>query len=509
MKNIVQKLSKSSPYAVATSESQKDIFDYLHIQTDIEKEYVDTLRKLTEKRIIFLCGSSGDGKSAIMTRYEKEFDDRYEFHLDATHSFSPTESAFERLDKVFDNYKIGNKSLVVGVNIGILINYSKYRKENHGDIKSIIQEYLNESPKVIGEIVFINFEEYPKFESSKDIITSKFLKEIFQKITMISHKNPFYLIYQKGKEKKTILCKNYELLSMESIQDRIIELIVLTHLKYNQFLTARAILDFIYTLLSEEKLLINILFEDSNHEIIKNIRKEDPCLKRDEAIDRFIIKQTNREKNKELNLFLQEIELQDLTPCSILRLFYLLINQEYSNNYHKKFFKNKILIDKYIKILLSHNRFDDSQEVQNFYKDLRKAMFLYINRHKPELTNTLIILESKDFYITVDAKIVRDKRKIQEEKSIKLKSFNCYLLVNEKSIEPIEITFNIYKMIQDINRGYVPNKYDRNNLIIFKEFIDRIIEEIKISNRLIVIDKNNKRYIFNEIDDREIEVEEI
>jgi len=82
-------------------------------------------------------------------------------------------------------------------------------------------------------------------------------------------------------------------------------------------------------------------------------------------------------------------------------------------------------------------------------------------------------------------------------------------LVNEKSIKPIEITFNIYKMIQDINRGYVPNKYDRNNIIIFKEFIDRIIEEIKVSNKLHIIDKNNNHYIYNEIDDSEIEVEKI
>ena len=509
MKTIIRKLSKSSPYAVVTSKNKKDIFDYLHIETNIEKDYVNILKNLTEKRVIFLCGSSGDGKSAIITRYQKKFEDRYDFHLDATHSFSPKETAFERLDKVFDDYKISEKSLVIGINIGILINYAKYKIENHNDIKQIINKYLKSYKKEIEDIIFINFEEYPKFESANDIIISKFLKGIFKKITLVSDKNPFYITYQKDKENRTILSKNYELLSMESIQDRIIELIVLTHLKYNQFLTARSILDFIYTLLSSEKLLINILFEDTNSEIIKHIKNEDPCLQRDEVIDRFIIKQTNKEEDLELNIFLKKIELQDLTPCGILRLFYLLNSQNYANNYHKKFFKSKLLIDKYIKILISHNSFDDNKEVQDFYKEFKKAIFLYINRDKPELTNRLIILKSNDFYITVDANIVRDKRKIQEEKSIKLKSFDCYLLVNEKIIKPIEITFNIYKMIQDINRGYVPNKYDRNNLIIFKEFIDRIIDKIKVSNKLSFIDKNNNHYIYNEIDDSEIEVEKI
>ena len=71
MRQIIEKLSKASPYAVATDSNEKDIFKYLHIETDIEKEYIKTLKGLKEKRVIFLCGSSGDGKSAIITRTQK------------------------------------------------------------------------------------------------------------------------------------------------------------------------------------------------------------------------------------------------------------------------------------------------------------------------------------------------------------------------------------------------------------------------------------------------------
>jgi DNA phosphorothioation-dependent restriction protein DptF len=331
MKVIIQKLSKSSPYAVATPKSKKDVFDYLHIETNIEREYIATLENLKEKRVIFLCGSSGDGKSAIITRSQNRFEGSCEFHLDATHSFNPNESAFERLDKVFDNHEESKKSLVVGINIGILINYSKYNEAHHSSLKNILKEYLSQYQKELGEISFINFEEYPKFESAKSGISSKFLKEIFQKITISSEDNPFYQAYINGKDKKTILCKNYELLSMENVQDKIIELIVLTHLKYNQFLTARSILDLIYTLLSEDKLLIDVLFENRTNSIIKNIRYEDPCLKRSETIDRFIIKQTNREVDKELHLFLKDLDIQNLNPDTMLRLFYLLGNVEQYN----------------------------------------------------------------------------------------------------------------------------------------------------------------------------------
>ena len=512
MKQLIQKLSKSSPYAVATAKSKKDIFDYLHIETDIEKEYVNTLERLTDKKVIFLCGSSGDGKSAIITRSQNRFKDRCEFHLDATHSFSPNETALERLDKVFDDYQRGDKSLVIGINIGILINYSEYRNDVNFQIKKSIKEYLKISKKEIDDTIFINFEYYPKFENSDNKIGSKFLKDIFQKVTSSSSDNPFYQAYLKGKEKHiTFSCYNYELLSKDSVQDKIIELIVLSHLKYNQFLTARAILDFIYTLLSDKKILSDTLFENCSNLIIKNIAKEDPCLKRSEVIDRFIIKQTSKEEDTQLHLFTQELNLlnKELSPCSLLRLFYLLNAEDVSNNYHKQFFQGGSLIEKYIKLLISHNRGEDSDDVKSFYRELKNALFLYINRNRLNQQKELIILESNDAYITIEVDIRRDKKKITSKSSQKLKSFKCYILANEKTIKPIDITFNIYKMLQEINNGYRPNKYDKNSLIIFNEFVERIIDEIKVSDKLIIHSKDAQRYIFREIDEDEIEVDKI
>jgi len=512
MKDIIQKLSKSSPYAVATAKSEKDIFDYLHIETDIEKEYVNTLEKSIEKKVIFLCGSSGDGKSAIITRTQKEFEDRYNFHLDATHSFSPHETALERLDKVFDNYQKGDKSLVIGINIGILINYSKHNKDIHFQIKESIRKYLQQSKREINDTIFINFEDYPKFENVDNKIGSKFLKDIFQKVTSSSSKNPFYQAYLKGKEKhKTLLCDNYELLSKESVQERIIELIVLSHLKYNQFLTARAILDFIYTLLSDKRLLSDTLFENRTNLIIKNIAKEDPCLERSEVIDKFMITETNREENSELLSFCQDLNLADktLNSCSLLRVFYLLNYQDVSNNFHKQFFQGSSLTEKYIRLLIAHNKGEDCDAVKSFYKELKNALFLYINRNRLNRQKELIVLESYDVFVTIEVDIRRDKKKITSMKSHKLKSFECCIFANEKSIKPIEITFNIYKMLQDINNGYRPNKYDKNSLIIFNEFVERVIDEVKVSNKLIINTKEGKIFTFRKIDEDEIEVDEI
>lgn len=53
----------------------------------IEEEVNSIISALskTTKKIAFLCGSSGDGKSEMLTRCKKKLDSRVKFHLDATH----------------------------------------------------------------------------------------------------------------------------------------------------------------------------------------------------------------------------------------------------------------------------------------------------------------------------------------------------------------------------------------------------------------------------------------
>ncbi|WP_068750358.1 DNA phosphorothioation-dependent restriction protein DptF, partial [Oleiphilus sp. HI0123] len=87
-------LSKSSPHAVTTSGDPVDpivkrIKDYLFVETDIERAFRAKLESIASNEIVFLCGSSGDGKSEILTRYRNQYESTIEFHLDATHSFEP------------------------------------------------------------------------------------------------------------------------------------------------------------------------------------------------------------------------------------------------------------------------------------------------------------------------------------------------------------------------------------------------------------------------------------
>lgn len=92
LREVLGVLSKSSPYAVKTerlsilSNELDTVKDYLYIKTDIESDFHTHLTSIAygEKKVIFLCGSSGDGKSEILTRYSQNFSKRARLHIDAT-----------------------------------------------------------------------------------------------------------------------------------------------------------------------------------------------------------------------------------------------------------------------------------------------------------------------------------------------------------------------------------------------------------------------------------------
>lgn len=93
LREALNVLKKSSPQAVEVErpDRSRDILKkYLYIETSIERDFRKRLESIESGQIIFLCGSSGDGKSAILTRYSNEYAHKANFHLDATHSSAPT-----------------------------------------------------------------------------------------------------------------------------------------------------------------------------------------------------------------------------------------------------------------------------------------------------------------------------------------------------------------------------------------------------------------------------------
>ena len=280
-------MSKSSPYAVSTerntalSTDLDEVKKYLRLTTDIETDFEKALKSLssTDKKIIFLCGSSGDGKSEILTKYSKDYESRADFHLDATHSFHPNDSAIETLDKLFTNFEHSPKPLVVGINIGMLGNYAE--EGTASEIAESIKAFLDK--KVTPENhIYLNFEDYPKFTLEITGHTSKFVKDLLQKLTAKSDNliRQYYDVELQKQEPDRRLCANYTLLEREEVQDVIIDLLFKTRLMKDQFLTARALLDFIFHLLAGPAYLFDNLFQKGDNELANIIAEFDPSSKR-------------------------------------------------------------------------------------------------------------------------------------------------------------------------------------------------------------------------------------
>jgi DNA phosphorothioation-dependent restriction protein DptF len=516
-------LSKSSPSSVTSfgnaSPIDKEIKDYLYIETPIERDFKLLLDSLTDtKHVIFLAGSSGDGKSEILTRAQTAYCENFIFHLDATHSFQPNQNAIETLNSKFSDYKISNKSLVIGINIGMLGNYVEEGASEYSDIKDAIRNFLNGKKNFNKECLFINFEDYPKFILSKNDISSDFISVLMERITSKDENNPFYKSYLVEKyDQDSSIYINYRILQEPIVQNEIILLLVKARLKYDQFLTVRTILDFIYCLLNDSGNLFDNIFSKSANELSNTLRHFDPCAIRSKAIDQFLIKRSVGIKEPEFdqfkNHFKERFNIDNLSPPAWIRVFFIFREFEMGNNYHISF-KNDFncdLFKRYFDIWELNQNFLSSNEekikLRSFYHDnFIAALLKFANRFYAQLTKEhLIDLGDYNGYrLAGSAEFRADLKRIEDESQKRLTNFNIYLKIGDKELSSIPVSVNFLELIFKINHGYRPNKHDKNTIIILDEIIDEVVRIVRKNKQLFVINGQTQWTLKFAKDDQEI-----
>ncbi|EGN74192.1 DNA phosphorothioation-dependent restriction protein DptF [Idiomarina sp. A28L] len=531
LREVLSVLSKSSPYAVKTdrepveSDDLDAVKDYLYVETDIEQDFHNQLKSLNaaaEKKVIFLCGSSGDGKSEILTRYSKQYQHKAHFHLDATHSFGPKETAIERLDKVFSDYDIGTQSLVVGINTGMLGNYSE--EGANEQFKQAIKSFLQKS-EVNDEFVFLDFEQYPKFKMDAHFYSSKFTEQLLQRITAQDNN----IIRQFFDEEKvlpihdTTLCLNFELLSIPSVQRIVVESLFKARLMKDQFLTARALLDFVYHLFSGDSYLSENLFTCSESEIVAKIADFDPALLRTKLIDQFVLSHKLGINDNEFESFKSTLkdrgfDLRKLrSPESNIRLFYVLQHEDIGNNYHHRFqadFSDSLL-DKYSTIWRLHRTPEAPEakhEIRVFYRDvLLTAISKFNNRNAPQLSKDELLLATRGgFHIAAHVDIKQDNSAIKlaaaaEQEHVGF--FHACLKVDEQPIKKVAININLLGLLYRICEGYQPNKHDKNAVVLLDELVEELHERASKAKTLLVLRDSTRLRVYDaEGDGSELEV---
>ncbi|HDP8299043.1 TPA: DNA phosphorothioation-dependent restriction protein DptF [Escherichia coli] len=511
-------LAKSSSFSVTTvTHRQKDEFDQLKEQLFVKQEIETELQLYLDVakpgEIIFLCGSSGDGKSEILTRCKSNprYQQRFSFHLDATHSFAPRQSAIDALNDLFSNHHQYSSPLLIGINTGMLANFAREGAECHLAIRTAIDSFLSADqeesrPYRSGHCSFFDFEHYPKFQFNEKKQYSSFIKTLLDNLTRNDDSNLFQFIFRHDETVNPELKEvaNYKLLCLPGVQDVLITQLFKARLIKDQFVTTRTLLDFLHHLLMGPGYLFDNLFTGAENDLIKKVSDFDPARLHTYEIDQFILRYELGLVDPELDDFLAALaplhirfDRQCVNPgdaASLIRLFWLLQDESLGNNYHQKFsvFFNESLFEHYSEIWHLHkNYIADSEQkkaLNRFYtSELIAGIQRYANRKAPELS-----MQKEEFFlgeyggvkITAPVELKPDWEAIRNKNTAHPTGFDVHLKVGQNSLLPVRIGLNLFELLNKLNNGYRPNKYDKNAIVLLDEIVDLITEQAKSSSEI-------------------------
>ncbi|HGC0756195.1 TPA: DNA phosphorothioation-dependent restriction protein DptF [Escherichia coli] len=511
-------LAKSSSFSVTTvTHRQKDEFDQLKEQLFVKQEIETELQRYLDVakpgEIIFLCGSSGDGKSEILTRCKSNprYQQRFSFHLDATHSFAPRQSAIDALNDLFSNHHQYSSPLLIGINTGMLANFAREGAECHLAIRTAIDSFLSADqeesrPYRSGHCSFFDFEHYPKFQFNEKKQYSSFIKTLLDNLTRNDDSNLFQFIFRHDETVNPELKEvaNYKLLCLPGVQDVLITQLFKARLIKDQFVTTRTLLDFLHHLLMGPGYLFDNLFTGAENDLIKKVSDFDPARLHTYEIDQFILRYELCLVDPELDDFLAALaplhirfDRQCVNPgdaASLIRLFWLLQDESLGNNYHQKFsvFFNESLFEHYSEIWHLHkNYIADSEQkkaLNRFYtSELIAGIQRYANRKAPELS-----MQKEEFFlgeyggvkITAPVELKPDWEAIRNKNTAHPTGFDVHLKVGQNSLLPVRIGLNLFELLNKLNNGYRPNKYDKNAIVLLDEIVDLITEQAKSSSEI-------------------------
>jgi len=511
-------LAKSSSFSVTTmTHRQKDEFDQLKEQLFVKQEIETELQRYLDVakpgEIIFLCGSSGDGKSEILTRCKSNprYKQRFSFHLDATHSFAPRQSAIDALNDLFSNHHQHSYPLLIGINTGMLANFAREGAECHLAIRTAIDSFLSADqeesrPYRSGNCSFFDFEHYPKFQFNEKKQYSSFIKALLDNLTRDDDSNLFQFIFRHDETVNPELKEvaNYKLLCLPGVQNVLITQLFKARLIKDQFVTTRTLLDFLHHLLMGPGYLFDNLFTGAENDLIKKVSDFDPARLHTYEIDQFILRYELGLVDPELDDFLAALaplhirfDRQSVNPgdaASLIRLFWLLQDESLGNNYHQKFsvFFNESLFEHYSEIWHLHKNYTaDSEQkkaLNRFYtSELIAGIQRYANRKAPELS-----MQKEEFFlgeygggkITAPVELKPDWEAIRNKNTAHPTGFDVHLKVGQNSLLPVRIGLNLFELLNKLNNGYRPNKYDKNAIVLLDEIVELITEQAKSSSEI-------------------------
>ncbi|KAF7781826.1 hypothetical protein PRUB_b1166 [Pseudoalteromonas rubra] len=511
LKEALSVLSKSSPYSVSTLRTGEQPEDYkykeyLYIKPQIAIDFEALLLDSPEGSLLFLCGSSGDGKSEILTRLcnKPEFQDVV-FHLDATHGKTQHGTAVESLDELFDEQKQQQHKLAVGINIGMFQKFIKFGSDKHSDIKVLFSKFLenrHEKGYQIENAYFYDFESYPRLHFDKGGVKSEFVFSYLKNLTKECDSNPFYELYLSEKEKENQIAYNFQIISLSEFQSALVYLFGLIRLHDEQFLIPRLFVDFIYQLITTENDdgIIGNIFTCLDNQLSEKIVGQDPLQSSSQKLDSFLLALATgslSENTLESINYLQKMAGCKLSKNNLIRFAWVL-NKELGDLYPESQLNNLInneVLESYCALyeILIKSEFNE-EEVDLLIGILEENLLAdvanYVNRKvNTDVSGFVISRELKDFAICNKIEAEIDLDWLEENKLKAPDIMPIRFLVNGDEAVTLNLDIKVFTLIRNIQNGYLPNRNLHNEYTKLEEFISELIAATSKAKEVRIIDK--------------------
>lgn len=548
--NELSRFSSQSKEGVESHKGLNTFKKYLHVKRSIQTELVDMIEEANNSegsQLVLLCGSVGDGKShllAYLNEEHKELLEGFYIHNDATESHDPNLTELETLDNVLcsfrdENIDNSNQKIILAINLGVLNNFletdfakEKYSKFNEFINKSNIfnQELISSSHKE-EHFKLVSFGDYNIYELTENGTESFYIEELLKRIVEKTDNNPFYQAYLKDKNEgiTSSFIINYELLSKEGVIKKISDLLVSSIVKDKKILGTRELLNFIYELMvpavveKDSVSILNILKEIDNllpnlifnggirGELLRIISKSDPIKIRHKKLDKLLIQLNivvdiipvlKEYFDEDICIMLEDIfkditNLNDLSHGekekvieTIIRLLALAGNKEinyiFEDEAYKSFMKylyyfNKGEASEYLPI------FEEVKEAIYKWNGSPKDKYVFLNKN---LSN-FRVAEEIDFNPHHAGSCPKNNEKTLER--FKSNISLGYATSFTKGVEVLELDYQLYKKIVEINKGYCTSKNDKEEAVIFVEFIEKLLGYGNMEEELLIEYKNDSR----------------
>jgi DNA phosphorothioation-dependent restriction protein DptF len=257
--------------------------------------------------------------------------------------------------------------------------------------------------------------------------------------------------------------------------------------------------------------LFDNLFTESENELSQKLAEFDPANLHTKALDQFALHYELELPDQELEEFLRDLakvhirffdSLDRPQGCaaSLIRLFNVMRNQSFGNDYHMRFRDEfrEIVLEEYGRIWTLHHMYDGSKEnriaLRQYYSaELIAAIHAYANRQAPELSHI-----KGEFYlgqfgtvkVMAPVELKGNFDAIKKNQSHRSENFTVCLKMHEMDLPPITISFNLFELMRRIIQGYRPNRYDKNSIVLLDEIVDSIASKARVGNRLKFYDGN-------------------